>query len=104
MTDTPQRNWVIVPYGDGDSLTIHSGPDERVCFMATPGDSPGALARILENANLICAAPALLKAAQRLSALAEQIWVKMSDGEMAAMREGWAEMDAAIAKALAPTE
>lgn len=42
------------------------------------------------------AAPALLEAAKRLSVLAAAIWVKMSDGENALMREAWAAMDAAI--------
>lgn len=56
---TPEP-WVIVTYGDGDSLVIHSGEHERVCFMATPGDSPGAMERIEAHANLICAAPDLL--------------------------------------------
>lgn len=60
---TPEP-WVIVTYGDGDSLVVHSGEHERVCFMATPGDSPGAMERIEAHANLICAAPDLLEAAQ----------------------------------------
>jgi len=58
------ETWEIVPYGDGDSLVIHSGPNERVCFMATPGESPGAMERIERNARLIAAAPDLLAALQ----------------------------------------
>ena len=45
--------WHIVPYGDGDSLVIHEGEDWRVCFMATPGASPGALDRIEAKAEHI---------------------------------------------------
>jgi hypothetical protein len=51
------------------------------------------------NAVLWAAAPDLLIAAERLSALAEQIWVRMSDAEMQAMRDAYAALDAAIAKA-----
>lgn len=46
------------------------------------------------------AAPALLKALQRLSVLADEIWVKYSDHEAALMREAWTAADVAIAKAL----
>lgn len=52
-----------------------------------------------EVGNLIAAAPDLLDAAKQLSILADQIWVKMSEEEMRLMREAWAAMDAAIAKA-----
>jgi hypothetical protein len=44
------HSWSIVPYGDGDSFVIHEAGDWRVCFMATPGDSPGAMERIKANA------------------------------------------------------
>lgn len=51
------RPWRIVRYGDGDSLVIHDARgDWRVCFMATPGDSAGALAQIEANAKLIVSA------------------------------------------------
>ena len=43
----------------------------------------------------------LLSAAKRLSALADDIWVKMSDTEFRASREVYAALDAAIAKATA---
>lgn len=58
--------WVVTPYGDGDSLVIHSGDEWRVCFMATPGDSPGAMARIEANARLIAAAPELAEVVETL--------------------------------------
>lgn len=47
-----QGVWTIVPYGDGDSLVIHSGNDWRICFMATPGDF-GVLDAIKSNAEQI---------------------------------------------------
>lgn len=52
--------WNVVEYGDGDSLVIHYGDEHRICFMATPGDSPRAMARIEANAALIASAPDLL--------------------------------------------
>ena len=55
--------WQIVPYGDGDSLVICApNADWRICFMATPGESPHAWQRIKANARLIAAAPELLEA------------------------------------------
>lgn len=48
--------WRVVPYGDGDSLVIHHSDLGRICFMATPGDSPGAMERIEANAAFIVAA------------------------------------------------
>lgn len=55
--------WVIVPYGDGDSLVIHqAGTENRVCFMAT-----GQKLSITEaNANLITASKGLLEALQAI--------------------------------------
>lgn len=43
----------VRPYGDGDSLVIHAGDDWRICFMATPGDSPNAMQRIKADAARI---------------------------------------------------
>jgi hypothetical protein len=54
--------WEIVPYGDGDSLVIHSDDQNRVCFMATHGGSRASWERIQANASLIAAAPALYEA------------------------------------------
>lgn len=45
--------WEVREYGDGDSLVIHSGDDWRICFMATPGSSPGAMRKIESNARFI---------------------------------------------------
>ena len=63
--------WEVVPYGDGDSLVVHAGEDWRICFMATPGESPGAASRIEANARLIAASPCLYEALSRLLAVAE---------------------------------
>lgn len=55
--------WKIVSYGDGDNLVICEQDDTwRICFMATPGGSPGAMAKIEANARLIAAAPELYEA------------------------------------------
>ena len=53
----------------------------------------------IANAHLIAAAPDMLAALKRLSGLYDGIYVKISDDEMAACREAWAEADTAIAKA-----
>lgn len=58
--------WMIVEYGDGDSLAIHSDEDNRVCFMATHGGSREQWERIQANARLIAAAPELLSELQAL--------------------------------------
>jgi hypothetical protein len=51
----PVGPWRVVPYGDGDSLVIHDARgDWRVCFMATPGSSPGAMDNIEAAAEMIC--------------------------------------------------
>jgi hypothetical protein len=52
-------------YGGGDSLVIHSDAENRVCFMATPGER-GSLKTIMANARLIAAAPDLLAALEAL--------------------------------------
>lgn len=54
--------WSVVPYGDGDSLVIHSDSNSRVCFMATPGSFSRDFPKIEANARLIAAAPDLLEA------------------------------------------
>ena len=58
--------WSVVPYGDGDSLVIHSDDENRVCFMATHGGSRASWERIQANAALIAAAPTLYEALTRL--------------------------------------
>jgi hypothetical protein len=104
-----RKPWFIVPYADGESLVIHSDADTRVCFMATPGKSPGAMERIEADARLIAAAPELLellKAARGCLAIEGTI-VGMEEGPAAyRVRKAMdrinalhAQMDAAIAKA-----
>lgn len=60
--------WSIREYGDGDSLVVENAPNWRICFMATPGESPGAMAKIEANARLIAAAPDLLEALEAMIA------------------------------------
>jgi hypothetical protein len=62
--------WEIVPYGNGDSLVICTALNGnwRICFMATPGGSPGAMEKIEADAHLIASAPDL---AETLAALIE---------------------------------
>lgn len=60
--------WSIVPYGDErrTSLVIHYSPQNRVCFMSTPGENHDEdRARIEANARLIAAAPDLHTALQK---------------------------------------
>lgn len=67
MPDTPWTKgpWTIVRYGDGDSLVVHAADSEwRICFMATPGSSPGAMERIEADAHAIAAMPELAAALQ----------------------------------------
>jgi hypothetical protein len=71
MKHTPGP-WMIVRYGDGDSLVVHSNEDNRVCFMATPG-SLGDPAMIEADANLIAAAPDLLNGCNALLGLLQLI-------------------------------
>jgi len=59
MTAHTKGPWTIVPYGDGDSLVIHSSDENRVCFMATHGGTQSQWERIQANARLIAAAPEL---------------------------------------------
>ena len=55
--------WKVVPYGDGDSLVISERDDNwRICFMATPGESPDAWEKIKANARVIAASPDLYEA------------------------------------------
>lgn len=62
--------WVIVPYGDGDTLVIHYGQSQqRICFMATPSSVTDDFPRIKANARLIAAAPALYEALEYLVSL-----------------------------------
>jgi hypothetical protein len=62
--------WEVVFYGGGDSLVIHSDAENRVCFMATPGER-GSLKTIMANARLIAAAPDLLAALETINAQLE---------------------------------
>lgn len=56
--------WSIVPYGDerNTNLVIHSSPQNRVCFMATPGQGLDDASHIEANARLLAAAPELFDA------------------------------------------
>lgn len=74
--------WSVEQYGDGDSLVIHAGGEWRICFMATPGDSPGAMRRIEANARLIAAAPALLEALQAQEDQQRRGILNMTDAEV----------------------
>lgn len=60
--------WCVVPYGDGDTLVVctDAGGNWRICFMATPGETRGASAKIAADARLIAAAPSLLAEVRRL--------------------------------------
>lgn len=90
--------WTVELYGDGDSLVIHSGPDERVCFMATPGESPGAMERIERNANLIAAAPAMRDALRDC----QRVLARLTQPDMSeSIQHLWAECVAAETKARA---
>ena len=64
--------WAIVPYGDGDSLVIHSDHASRVCFLAMPGNL-GSFDRIKANARLISAAPDLYEELNSLIAYAQSV-------------------------------
>lgn len=58
--------WQIVEYGDGDSLVITGDNSNwRICFMATPGDSPRAMETIEANARLIASLPTLVETLER---------------------------------------
>ena len=84
--------WTIVPYGDGDSLVIHSDDDNRVCFMATHGGSRAQWERIQENAALIAAAPDLYEALKAARQFIEDDVPPWKLGEHLAL------IDAALAK------
>lgn len=49
--------WAVVEYESG-ALAIHYDVDNRICFMATPGNT-GSSAEISNNANFIAAAGAV---------------------------------------------
>jgi hypothetical protein len=91
--------WTVQPYGDGDSLVIHSDGNTRVCFMATPGDSPRAFPKIEANARLIAAAPDLLDVAWSVGFLVSVI--KSGEPYTADVRRVAERATDAIAKATA---
>lgn len=53
--------WTVETYAAGN-FVIHYDEDNRICFMATPGEKGSDLEQIEANARLIAAAPALLDA------------------------------------------
>ena len=65
--------WEVVDY-EGGSLVIHADRENRVCFMATPGDSPGQMAHIEARAVHIATfdPPTVLSLLSRLSAAADR--------------------------------
>jgi hypothetical protein len=80
--------------------TVHKTTNLPVAYYIGPA-SRRHLALVFNEADarLIAAAPDLLAALKDLSRLADAIYVRMSDGEMALMRDAWGKADAAIAKA-----
>src|SRR5262245_34183140 len=96
--------WTVTPppqpIGVGEGYDVRGRPNEtdhwrglvtRVMYHAPNSEA---------NARLIAAAPDMLAAASRLSKLADSVLVdNMSDDDARLLREAWAEMDAAIAKA-----
>ena len=67
--------WSVELYGEPDypSFVIHNNPDNRICFMATPGsnDDPE---MIEANARLIACAPDLLVVAKNAAATIAAIY------------------------------
>ena len=108
---------------DNEKLVAHTqgaweieditSPDRDDGSVAIGGKGWGALAKVVvrmqeddknsregeANARLIAAAPDMYEALKRLSAVAESIYVKVSEDEMRIMREAWDKADAAIRKA-----
>ncbi len=76
LSNATPAQWFIVPYGDGDSLVVHSDDEKRVFFPPVPvgySASPGSTgdpAQIKADVELIVAArnclPALLDEIERL--------------------------------------
>lgn len=68
--------WVVVPYGDGDSLVVCSDEEGnwRIAFMATTAGSREERIEIRANARLIAAAPDLLEALEDLLSSLEITW------------------------------
>jgi hypothetical protein len=88
--------WHQVRHEDSDSILICTAPDGhwRICFMATPGDSPGAMQHIEADANLISAAPEMYEALKECHrALSHYEWYAKDDWKVRERTE------AAIAKA-----
>lgn len=75
--------WEIVRYGDGDSLVICTAPDGnwRICFMATPGASSGAMKKIEADAHLISSAPDLAEALEPFSRALDDFRSYLTDEE-----------------------
>lgn len=87
---------------EGHYVSTYSGPsifggDDKLPMMVA--EVLGGNIHTDADARLITAAPDLLTAAKRLSAVQDGIYASMSNGEAERLRAAWADMDAAIAKA-----
>lgn len=93
MPHTPGP-WTVVPYGDGTSRVVcrDEGGEWRICFMATPGESPGAMETIEADSHLIAAAPELYEALVRMV----NAWEPDSPGTD---YDTWMDAKAALARA-----
>ncbi|TQX91264.1 hypothetical protein EQW76_00545 [Rhizobium sp. rho-13.1] len=74
----------------------------HVCHLSHTGDNRVAALRGADAEFIVRACNAhydLLAGIKHLSEVYDGIWAKMSDGEMALVREAWATVEASVAKA-----
>lgn len=92
--DGARTGFEITTSPHGSCLPVCQSPLYR------PGGRPNwSHEELTRHASMIAAAPDLVAAAEQLSAVYDQVWIKISDGESALLKEAWTSMDAAIAKA-----